>query len=144
MTLEQFSQVYSTGSSYSTDRKSLDFRSFLAFCIVVSFSLVCSVSTSDSESSLSSVTSLKVSRSQNMKQKIYEILTSPKIQTNGVILNNCIDQVCLCFDRLLLLDLSAVQVLHTSYVATFQDRKTNSFVHFWVKFRHYNFVFEIY
>ena len=34
---------------------------------------------------------LKVSRSRNMKQKIYEILTSPKIQTNGVILNNCID-----------------------------------------------------
>ena len=34
---------------------------------------------------------LKVSRSQNMKQKIYEILTSPKIQMNGVILNNCID-----------------------------------------------------
>ena len=30
---------------------------------------------------------LKVSRSRNMKQKIYEILTSPKIQTNGVILN---------------------------------------------------------
>ena len=26
-----------------------------------------------------------------MKQKIYEILTSPKKQTNGVILNNCID-----------------------------------------------------
>ena len=36
-------------------------------------------------------TSLKVSRSRNMKQKIDEILTSPKIQTNGVILNNCID-----------------------------------------------------
>ena len=34
---------------------------------------------------------LKVSISRNMKQKIYEILTSPKIQTNGVILNNCID-----------------------------------------------------
>ena len=34
---------------------------------------------------------VKVSRSQNMKQKIYEILTSPKIQTNDVILNNCID-----------------------------------------------------
>jgi hypothetical protein len=34
---------------------------------------------------------LKVSRSRNMKQKIYEILTSPKIQTNGVILYNCID-----------------------------------------------------
>ena len=34
---------------------------------------------------------LKVSRSRNMKQKIYEILTSPKIQMNGVILNNCID-----------------------------------------------------
>ena len=33
----------------------------------------------------------KVSRSRNVKQKIYEILTSPKIQTNGVILNNCID-----------------------------------------------------
>ena len=30
---------------------------------------------------------LKVSRSQNMKQKIYERLTSPKIQTNGIILN---------------------------------------------------------
>ena len=38
---------------------------------------------------------VKVSRSRNMKQKIYEILTSPKIQTNGVILNNCIDQVCM-------------------------------------------------
>ena len=61
-----------------------------------------------------------------MKQKIYEILTSPKIQTNGVTLNN---YVHLCFDRLLLLDLSAVQVLH-KYVATFQDRKTNSFVRF--------------
>ena len=36
---------------------------------------------------------IKVSRSQNMKQKIYEILTSPKIQTNGVILNNCIDYI---------------------------------------------------
>ena len=34
---------------------------------------------------------LKVSRSRNMKQKIYEILTSPKIQTNSIILNNCID-----------------------------------------------------
>ena len=34
---------------------------------------------------------LKVSRSRNMKQIIHEILTSPKIQTNGVILNNCID-----------------------------------------------------
>ena len=31
---------------------------------------------------------LKVSRSRNMKQKIYEILTSPKIQMNGIILNN--------------------------------------------------------
>ena len=41
---------------------------------------------SENESTL-----LKVSRSRNMKQKIYEILTSPKIQTNGVILNNCID-----------------------------------------------------
>ena len=56
---------------------------------------------------------LKVSRSPNMKQKIDQILTSPKIQTNSVILNNCIDQVCLCFDRLMLLDLSAVQILHT-------------------------------
>ena len=56
---------------------------------------------------------LKVSRSPNMEQKIYEILTSPKIQTNGVIMNNYIDYVCLCFDRLLLLDLSAEQVLHT-------------------------------
>ena len=56
---------------------------------------------------------IKVSRSRNMKQKIYEISTSPKIQTNSVIPNNCIDKVCLCFDRLLLLDLSAVQVLHT-------------------------------
>ena len=36
-------------------------------------------------------TSLKVSRSRNMKQKIDEILTSPEIQTNGLILNNCID-----------------------------------------------------
>ena len=34
---------------------------------------------------------LIVSRSQNMKQKIYEVLTSPKRQKNGVILNNCID-----------------------------------------------------
>ena len=34
---------------------------------------------------------LKVSRSRNMKQKIYEILTYPKIQKNGIILNNCID-----------------------------------------------------
>ena len=41
---------------------------------------------SENESTL-----LKVSRSRNMKQKIYEILTSPKIQTNGIILNNCID-----------------------------------------------------
>ena len=56
---------------------------------------------------------LKVSRSRNMKQKIYEISTSLKIQTNGVILNNCIDWVCLCFDRLLLVDLSEVQVLRT-------------------------------
>ena len=58
--------------------------------------------------------SIKVSRSQNRKQKIYEILTTPKIQTNGVILNNCIDQVCLRFSRLLLLDLSvsAVQVTY--------------------------------
>ena len=47
------------------------------------------------------------------KQKIYEILTSPKMQTKGVVLNSCIDKVCLCFDRLLLLDLSVVQVLHT-------------------------------
>ena len=39
----------------------------------------------------SSLRGLKVSTSQNMKQKIYEISTSPKIQTNGVILNNCID-----------------------------------------------------
>ena len=31
---------------------------------------------------------VKVSRSQNMRQKIFEILTSPKIQTNGVILNS--------------------------------------------------------
>ena len=81
---------------------------------------------------------LNVSRSRNIKQKIYEIFTSPKIQMNGVILYNCIDQVCLCFDRLLLLDLSAVQVLHTQYVATFQDRKT-SFL-FWEKFLHDNFV----
>ena len=28
-----------------------------------------------------------------MKQKIYEILTSPKIQTKGVILNNYIDYI---------------------------------------------------
>ena len=41
---------------------------------------------SENESTL-----LKVSRSRNMKQKIYEILTSPKIQTNSVVLNNCID-----------------------------------------------------
>ena len=41
---------------------------------------------SENESTL-----LKVSRSRNMKQKIYEILTSPKIQTNSPILNNCID-----------------------------------------------------
>ena len=34
---------------------------------------------------------VKVSRSRNMKPKIYEILSSPKIQTNGVILINCID-----------------------------------------------------
>ena len=34
---------------------------------------------------------LKVSRSRNIKQKIYETLISPKIQTNGGILNNCID-----------------------------------------------------
>ena len=27
-----------------------------------------------------------------MKQKIYEILTSPKIQTNDIILYNCIDK----------------------------------------------------
>ena len=27
---------------------------------------------------------IKVSRSRNMKQKIYEILTSPEIQTNGI------------------------------------------------------------
>ena len=33
----------------------------------------------------------QVSTSQNMKQKLYETLTSPKIQTNGIILNNCID-----------------------------------------------------
>ena len=57
--------------------------------------------------------SIKVSRSQNRKQKIYEILTTPKIQTNSVILNNCIDQVWLYLNRSLLLDLSAVQVLHT-------------------------------
>ena len=84
---------------------------------------------------------LKVSRSQNMNQKIYEIITSPKIQKNSVILDNCIDYVCLCFDRLLLLDFSAVQVLHTQYVSTFQDRKTNlhSFS-FWEKFRPDNFV----
>ena len=31
---------------------------------------------------------LKVSRSRNMKQKMYEISTSPKIQTNSIILNN--------------------------------------------------------
>ena len=36
---------------------------------------------------------LKVSRSQNMKPKIYEILTSPKIRTNSVILNNCISRL---------------------------------------------------
>ena len=41
---------------------------------------------SENESTL-----LKVSRSRNMKQKICEILTSPKIQTNGTILSNCID-----------------------------------------------------
>ena len=29
----------------------------------------------------------------SMKQKIYEILTSPKIQTKGVILNNYIDYI---------------------------------------------------
>ena len=34
---------------------------------------------------------LKVIRSRNIKQKIYEILTFSKIQMNGVILNNCID-----------------------------------------------------
>ena len=62
---------------------------------------------------------LKVNRSQDMKQKIYETLISPKIKTNGIILNNCIDWVCLCFDRLLLLDLSEVQVLRTYYVTTF-------------------------
>ena len=56
---------------------------------------------------------LKVNRSRDMKQKIYETLISPKIKTNGIILNNCIDWVCLCFDRLLLLDLSEVQVLRT-------------------------------
>ena len=69
---------------------------------------------------------LKVSRSRNIKHKIYEMLTTPKIQTNGVILYSCIDQVCLCFDRLLLLDLLVVQVLHTIhtyYVAAFQHRK---------------------
>ena len=32
---------------------------------------------------------LKVCRSRNMKQKICEVLTSPKIQTNSGILNNC-------------------------------------------------------
>ena len=72
-----------------------------------------------------------------MKQKIYEILTSHKIQTNSVILNNCIDYVCLFFDRLLLLDLSAVQV-------TFQDRKTNLFVHFLGEVSAWQFHFEIY
>ena len=85
---------------------------------------------------------VKVSRSRNLKQKVYEILTSPKIQTNGVILNNCIDQVCLCFDRLLLLNLSAVQVLHTQsqYLTTVQNRKKNISFGFWEKFRHDNFV----
>ena len=34
---------------------------------------------------------LKVSRSRNMKQKVYEISTSPKIQSSGFILNNCIN-----------------------------------------------------
>ena len=34
---------------------------------------------------------MKVSRSRNMKQKIFKISTSPKIQTNGGILNNCTD-----------------------------------------------------
>ena len=35
---------------------------------------------------------VKVSRSQNMRQKIFEILTSPKIQTNGryvYVLTDC-------------------------------------------------------
>ena len=50
---------------------------------------------------------IKVSRSRSMKQKIDEILTSQKIQTNSIILYNCIGQICLCFDRLLLLDLTA-------------------------------------
>ena len=34
---------------------------------------------------------IKVSRSRNMKQKVYKILTYSKIQTNDVILNNCKD-----------------------------------------------------
>ena len=34
---------------------------------------------------------LKVSRSRNIKQKIYEKLASLKIKTNSIILNNCID-----------------------------------------------------
>ena len=79
-----------------------------------------------------------------MKQKIYETLISPKIKTNGIVLNNCIDWVCLCFDRLLLLDLSAVQVSHTLYVATFQDRKTNLFVCFLGEVLARQFCFEIY
>ena len=97
---------------------------FLIFviCLVV---LVCRVSNKPAHSQ--NRPTLKVSRSRNMKQKIYEILTSPKIQMNGVILNNCIDYVCLCCGRLLVLDLSTMQVLHTQYVTTFQDRKTNLF-----------------
>ena len=87
---------------------------------------------------------LKVNRSWNMKQKVYEILTSSKIQTNNVILNNCIDYVCLFFDRLLLLELSAGKVLHTYYVATFQDRKTNLLVCFLEKVSVWQFCFEIY
>ena len=35
--------------------------------------------------------SAEFNRSRNMKQNIYEILTSPKTKTNDVILNNCID-----------------------------------------------------
>ena len=37
--------------------------------------------------------SAEFNRSRNMKQKIYEILTSPKIKTNSVILNNCIGRL---------------------------------------------------
>ena len=70
---------------------------------------------------------LKVSISWNMKQKIYEILTSPKIQTKGVILNNYIDYIDCFLTDFCARPLSSAQL--TYLVCSYFSGQKNKFVH---------------